>query len=199
LFCFVLLRFFLCFLADSQSFTFTFMSRFSKSAAGGADDLKKQLRIKSGSVKRCVLMFPIPRFHPNTKCVICVLLLLSQSVTGAQDVRHREEAVRGEARSLDGGRIRRSRSQESGIVFSPHFSFLVMTTSTHPSFSAFEQTDLVHESTQVFATTRTNVLAAHEALSTFLSQNSSHADLAGTPELAAAQEILAKADEMLAA
>ena len=61
------------------------------------------------------------------------------------------------------------------------------------------QTELVHESAQVFSTTRTNVLAAHEALSAFLSENSTHAELAGTAELTSAQEILTKADELLAA
>ena len=74
-----------------------------------------------------------------------------------------------------------------------------MLTLLHSYRNLCTQTELVHESAQVLATTRTNVLAAHETLVAFLVEHAGGAELSGTAELTAAQEIVTKADELLAA
>ena len=85
----------------------------------------------------------------------------------------------------------------SSLPFRFILIFSFRTLSNYPSRHL--QTELVHESAQVLATTRTNVLAAHETLVAFLVEHAGGAELSGTAELAAAQEIVTKADELLAA
>jgi hypothetical protein len=193
------------------------MSRFSKAGVAGDSDLKKQLKIKTGTLKRCVdssyRASSSDLLSSNAQSLLTYTFLSHVQPLGrAQNVRDREAAGRGQAREVDCRRVGRARSQEGSaliLFLRTHRHVLVTNRSyckcairatgeslddfvrmlsyidfIHMSsciivprhcflerrgpVTATSQEEMVQESVQVLATTRTNVIAAHDAMNAFL-------------------------------